>query len=176
MIRVPWTIFIASAQCTTAVQSLHVPGEASRHGSDRNSLILHVACKALSHAPTDTASVVHDIRVQYGIQKAQAHLLSIASELHQHFVPLKQHEANVDLLSGKAIACLTSAAINTLPQACKQGGECWCRQQVWFNGTSRGISEKGSCLQNPLSTALQKRCLTLCLTGSRKKLRLSLQE
>ena len=61
--------FIASAQCMTAVQSLHVHEQASRYHSDPNPLFLHSACESLTHAPIPTPSAESDARMRYDVQE-----------------------------------------------------------------------------------------------------------
>ena len=102
--------FIASAQCMTAVQSLHVLEQASRYHSDHNPLFLHFACESLTCAPIPTPSAESGARMRYGVPRAEAYQVALASELQQHFISLIQHELDVDLLADKFVACLTSAA------------------------------------------------------------------
>jgi len=114
--------FIASAQCMTAVQSLRVLDEAGRYRSDHNPLFLHFACESLTHAPVPTPSTESGARMRYDVQRAEAYQVALASELQQHFIPLIQHELDVDLLADKFVACLTSAINNTMPHVRKHSG------------------------------------------------------
>jgi len=84
----------------------------------------------------------------------------LASELQQHFIPLIQHELNVDSLSDKLVACnicLNSAAYDTMPQACKQGVVHSRKQQPWVDSTCKAAPvEKESVFKNSHSTSAQK--------------------
>ena len=102
--------FIASAQCMTAVQLLRVLEEAGRYRSDHNPLFLHFACESLTRAPAPSTD--SGARMQYDVHRAEAYQVALASELQQHFIPLIQHELDVDLLPDKFVACLTSLATN----------------------------------------------------------------
>ena len=60
--------------------------EAARYQCDHNSLYLRIACEALPDALVPTSSAAPDARVRYDVQKAEAYLVSLASELKQHFI------------------------------------------------------------------------------------------
>lgn len=68
---------------------------------------------------------------------AETYEVSLASELQQHFIPLLQHELDVDLRSDKFVACTKSAALDTMPQACKRGSVHSRKHQPWFDSTCK---------------------------------------
>ena len=141
----------------TAVQSLHVLEQASRYHSDHNPLFLHFACDSLTHAPAPTPSAESDARMRYDVQTAEAYQVALASELQQHFIPLIQHELDVDLLADKFVACLTSAANNTMPHIRKASGVHSRKNQAWFDSAcSKALAQKVSVFNNPHSTIAQQ--------------------
>ena len=144
--------FIASAQCMTAVQSLHLLEQAGRYHSDHRPLFLHFACESLTHSPVPTASE-SGARMGYDVQRAEAYQVALASELQQHFIPLMQHELDVDLLADN-VACLTSAATNTMPHVRKGSGVVHSRKnEAWFDSVYRkALAQKESMFNNPHST------------------------
>ena len=110
---------MGSPPCMTAVQSLHLLEQANHYHSGCNPLLLHSACESLTRAPVPTPSAESGARMRYDVQRAEACQVARASELQQHFIPLIQHELDVDLLADKLVACLTSAANKTMPHVCK---------------------------------------------------------
>ncbi len=134
--------FVASAQCFSAVKSLHVLDEAARYRSDHNPLLLHIAYKAPCDTHTHTSSAASDARIRYDVQKAEAYQACLATELQQHFIPLIQQELNVDVLCDRLEACMKSAAQNTMPQACKRDGVHSRKHQPWFDGSCREAGSK----------------------------------
>ena len=97
--------FVASAQCFSAVKSLHVLDEAARYNSDHNPLLLHLAYKAPCDTHTHTSSAASDARIRYDVQKAEAYQACLATELQQQFIPLIQQELNVDVLCDRLEIC-----------------------------------------------------------------------
>ncbi len=83
---------------------------------------VNFACESLTHAPVPTPSTESGARMRYDVQRAEAYQVALASELQQHFIPLIQHELDVDLLADKFVACLTSAINNTMPHVRKHSG------------------------------------------------------
>ena len=128
--------FVASAECFSAVKSLHVLDEAARYNSDHNPLLLHIAYKAPCDTHTHTSSAASDARIRYDVQKAEAYQACLATELQQHFIPLIQQELNVDVLCDRLEACMKSAAQKTMPQVCKRNCA-HSRTQVNASGASR---------------------------------------
>jgi len=148
--------FVASAQCFSAVKSLHVLHEAARYRSDHN-LLLHIAYKAPCNTHTHTSSAAPDARIRYDVQKAEAYQAPLATELQQHFIPLIQQKLNVDVLCDKLEACMKSAAQNTMQQACKCNGVHLRKHQPWFDNSCReALDLKDAVYKNPHSTAAEK--------------------
>ena len=144
-----------------AVQSLHVVQEAAHYHSDHNPLFLRIACEALADAPVPTSSTAPETRVRYDGQKAEAYQVSLASELQQHFIPLMHSQLDVDLLCEKLETCLTSAASNPMPQACKRHGVHSCTHQPWFDPSCKeALVYKNAVWDDPLSTDEQENVAT----------------
>ncbi len=59
--------FVASAECFSAVKSLHALDEAARYNSDHNPLLLHLAYKAPCDTHTHTSSAASDARIRYDV-------------------------------------------------------------------------------------------------------------
>ncbi len=70
--------FVASAQCFSAVKSLHVLDEAARCRSDHNPLLLHIAYKAPCDTHTHTTSAASDARIRYDAQKHIKRVLQLS--------------------------------------------------------------------------------------------------
>ncbi len=70
--------FVASAQCFSAVKSLHVLDEAARYRSDHNPLLLHIAYKAPCDTHTHTSSAASDARIRYDAQKHIKRVLQLS--------------------------------------------------------------------------------------------------
>ena len=131
--------------------------EASRYRSDHNPLILHLDCQTSCNTHTHHSSATPDARIKYDAQKAEAYQVSLASELQQHFIPLIQQELDVDVLCDKLETCLKSAALDTMPQACKRQGVHSRRQQPWFDTSCKeAVVQKNAVYKNPHSTATEK--------------------